>query len=131
MSEIIDVLAREILDSRGNPTVKVELCTGVALFCAAFQGDTPTREFQCFEALRRDEGPVLSKGVLKAVANINDAIGSSAAWMGPIRTASTEDRLGGVQHQEHWGWCEAKPDTNEILLAVPMAVHRAGNHRSM
>jgi enolase len=76
MSEIIDVTGREILDSRGNPTVEVEivLSSGVSGRAAVPSGAS-TGENEALELRDGDKSRYLGKGVRKAITNINDAIG--------------------------------------------------------
>ena len=75
MSEIIDIYAREILDSRGNPTVEVEvfLESGV-MGRAAVPSGASTGEREALELRDGDKGRYLGKGVLKAVDNVNEII---------------------------------------------------------
>ena len=75
MSEIIDVKAREILDSRGNPTIEVEVMTeGGALGRAAVPSGASTGTHEAVELRDGDKSRYLGKGVLKAVENVNDII---------------------------------------------------------
>jgi len=75
MSEIIDIYAREILDSRGNPTIEVEvfLESGV-MGRAAVPSGASTGEREALELRDGDKGRYLGKGVLKAVENVNEVI---------------------------------------------------------
>ena len=75
MSEIIDIYAREILDSRGNPTVEVEvfLESGV-MGRAAVPSGASTGEREALELRDGDKSRYLGKGVLKAVENVNEVI---------------------------------------------------------
>ena len=75
MSEIIDVYAREILDSRGNPTVEVEvyLESGV-MGRAAVPSGASTGEREALEMRDGDKSRYLGKGVLQAVQNVNEPI---------------------------------------------------------
>jgi enolase len=75
MTTIVDILAREILDSRGNPTleVEVELESGV-IGRAAVPSGASTGEHEAVELRDGDKGRYLGKGVLKAVDNVNDKI---------------------------------------------------------
>ncbi len=75
MSEIIDIYAREILDSRGNPTVEVEVAleTGV-IGRAAVPSGASTGEREALELRDGDKNRYLGKGVLKAVEHVNDVI---------------------------------------------------------
>jgi len=75
MSEIIDVYAREIIDSRGNPTVEVEIYleSGV-MGRAAVPSGASTGEREALELRDGDPQRYLGKGVLKAVENVNEII---------------------------------------------------------
>ncbi len=75
MSEIIDIYAREILDSRGNPTVEVEVAleTGV-IGRAAVPSGASTGEREALELRDGDMARYLGKGVLKAVEHVNEVI---------------------------------------------------------
>ena len=75
MSLIIDVHARQILDSRGNPTVEVEVLTeNGALGRAAVPSGASTGTHEAIELRDNDKSKYMGKGVLKAVANVNDVI---------------------------------------------------------
>jgi enolase len=75
MSEIIDVKAREILDSRGNPTIEVEVMTeGGAIGRAAVPSGASTGTHEAVELRDGDKSRYLGKGVTKAVSNVNDII---------------------------------------------------------
>jgi enolase len=75
MSEIIDIYAREILDSRGNPTVEVEVAleSGV-IGRAAVPSGASTGEREALELRDGDKSRYLGKGVLKAVGHVNEVI---------------------------------------------------------
>ena len=73
MSTIIDVHAREILDSRGNPTVEVEVTTEAGSFGrAAVPSGASTGHYEAHEMRDGDEGRFLGKGVRHAVAHVNE-----------------------------------------------------------
>ncbi|MGD8782338.1 MAG: phosphopyruvate hydratase [Ignavibacteria bacterium] len=75
MTTIIDVLGREILDSRGNPTVEVEVLLESGIIGrAAVPSGASTGEHEAVELRDGDKGRYLGKGVLKAVDNINEKI---------------------------------------------------------
>ena len=84
-TEIIDVYARQILDSRGNPTVEVEVTleSGVRSRAAVPSGAS-TGQFEAVE-LRDGEGPYGGKGVLKAVDNVNGTIAEAVVRMDAVR----------------------------------------------
>src|ERR1035438_9413920 len=75
MSKIVDIQAREILDSRGNPTVEVDvtLCCG-AFGRAAVPSGASTGEHEAIELRDGDKKRFLGKGVQKAVKNVTDVI---------------------------------------------------------
>ncbi|HEX2867062.1 MAG TPA: phosphopyruvate hydratase [Ignavibacteriales bacterium] len=75
MTTIVDVIGREILDSRGNPTleVEVELESGV-VGRAAVPSGASTGEHEAVELRDGDKSRYMGKGVLKAVENVNDKI---------------------------------------------------------
>ena len=75
MTEIADVIAREIIDSRGNPTVEVELTTASGAFGrAAVPSGASTGESEAIELRDGNKERYMGKGVTKAVANVNDII---------------------------------------------------------
>jgi enolase len=75
MSEIIDIYAREILDSRGNPTVEVEVyLESGAMGRAAVPSGASTGEREALELRDGDKSRYLGKGVQKAVENVNEVI---------------------------------------------------------
>lgn len=75
MSAIIDIKGREILDSRGNPTVEVEVFTEIgAMGRAAVPSGASTGQYEAVELRDQDPERYLGKGVLKAVDNVNDEI---------------------------------------------------------
>ena len=86
MQEISKVSAREILDSRGNPTVEVDvhLADGT-IGRAAVPSGASTGTHEAVELRDGDQSRFLGKGVLKAVANVTDIIGPAVAgWMQEI-----------------------------------------------
>lgn len=75
MSTIIDIHAREILDSRGNPTIEAEVCLESGIVGrAAVPSGASTGENEAVELRDNDNKRYLGKGVLKAVKNVNDVI---------------------------------------------------------
>jgi enolase len=75
MSMIVDLQAREILDSRGNPTIEVEVILDDDSFGrAAVPSGASTGEFEAVELRDGDKERYLGKGVLKAVENVNEVI---------------------------------------------------------
>jgi enolase len=75
MTTIVDVYAREILDSRGNPTIEVDVeLEGGAIGRAAVPSGASTGEHEAVELRDGDESRYMGKGVQKAVENVNDQI---------------------------------------------------------
>ncbi len=82
MSQIISVHAREILDSRGNPTIEVEVYTASGYMGrAAVPSGASTGENEALELRDGDKQRYLGKGVLKAVHNVNNVIAEEIAGM--------------------------------------------------
>ncbi|KPL18635.1 MAG: enolase [candidate division Zixibacteria bacterium SM23_81] len=76
MTTIVDVFAREILDSRGNPTIEVEVVLNCdAMGRAAIPSGASTGRHEALELRDKDAKRYLGKGVLKAVENVNEEIG--------------------------------------------------------
>ncbi len=82
MSDIVKIVAREILDSRGNPTVEAEVttCCGQVGWAAVPSGAS-TGAFEALELRDGDKNRYLGKGVLKAVANVNDVLAPALRGM--------------------------------------------------
>jgi len=82
MSQITDVYAREILDSRGNPTLEVEVFTEAGVMGrAAVPSGASTGEREALELRDGDKGRYLGKGVRKAVDNVNNIIADEIIGM--------------------------------------------------
>ena len=119
-SSISSVLAREILDSRGNPTVEVEIVTDDGLFRASVPSGASTGAYEAVE-LRDGGSRYLGKGVLTAVANVNDILGPAVLGMDPVLQQAIDDvmlKLDGTANK-------AKLGANAIL-GVSLAVSKAG-----
>src|SRR5699024_6729517 len=75
MPYISEIYAREVLDSRGNPTVEVEVITESGAFGSALvPSGASTGEYEAVELRDDDKERFLGKGVLKAVENVNEVI---------------------------------------------------------
>ncbi len=82
MSQIIEVYGREVIDSRGNPTVEVEITTVSGAFGRAIvPSGASTGEREALELRDGDKSRFLGKGVLKAVANVNETIAPALVGM--------------------------------------------------
>ncbi len=94
MTEIINVNAREILDSRGNPTVEVEVAVGTGdVGRAAVPSGASTGEHEALELRDGDKKRYLGKGVRKAVANVVDLIAPAVVGMDASDQASLDQRM--------------------------------------
>jgi len=121
MSEIIDVMAREIIDSRGNPTVEVDvvLDSGV-LGRAAVPSGASTGENEALEMRDGDKARFLGKGVQKAVANVNETIAPNLIGMDALDQVGVDRMMLELDGTE----TKAKLGANAIL-GVSLAVAKA------
>lgn len=125
---IANIHAREILDSRGNPTVEVDLTSSTGeLFRAAVPSGASTGIYEALELRDKDAGRYLGKGVTKAVNNVNTLLapalkGHDVADQFGIDTKMIEEVDG---TQSEWGSFKTKVGANAIL-AVSLAAARAG-----
>lgn len=94
MSAIIDIKAREILDSRGNPTVEVEVELESGAFGrAAVPSGASTGAFEAIELRDGDKERYLGKGVLKAVDNVNEIIAPELIGMEAANQVEIDELL--------------------------------------
>ena len=121
MSSIIDVIAREILDSRGNPTVEADvLLESGVMGRAAVPSGASTGEKEALELRDGDKKRYLGKGVLKAVENINTEICEAIVGLDAADQTFIDKTLIALDGTETKGRLGAN-----ALLAVSMAVARA------
>lgn len=91
---ISDVKAREILDSRGNPTIEVEVLLESGAFGrAAVPSGASTGENEALELRDGDKGRYLGKGVLKAVENVNEIIAKELVGMDATDQVAIDSKL--------------------------------------
>ena len=94
MSEIIDIYAREILDSRGNPTVEVEVyLESGAMGRAAVPSGASTGEREALELRDGDKQRYLGKGVTKAVTNVNEIVAEALIGWEASDQAGIDNKL--------------------------------------
>ncbi|XP_060201315.1 enolase-like [Lycium barbarum] len=127
MATITSVKARQIFDSRGNPTVEVDVSCSNGVFArAAVPSGASTGVYEALE-LRDGGSDYLGKGVSKAVNNVNSIIGPALIGKNPTDQTALDNfmvhELDGTQNE--WGWCKQKLGANAIL-AVSLAVCKAG-----
>lgn len=119
--KIKNVHAREVLDSRGNPTVEVE----VALECGVVEraivpSGASTGAFEAVELRDGDKSRYLGKGVLKAVSNVNDIIAERIIGMDATEQEKIDSLMIALDGTENKGNLGAN-----AILGVSMAVMRA------
>ncbi|KAG8333661.1 phosphopyruvate hydratase activity protein [Homalodisca vitripennis] len=115
--------ARQIFDSRGNPTVEVDLVTELGLFRAAVPSGASTGIYEALELRDGDKSSYLGKGVLKAVGNINNDIAPALLKAGLEVTQQKEIdqfmlKLDGTENKSKFG--------ANAILGVSLAVAKAG-----
>ena len=121
MPVISGVCAREILDSRGNPTVEVEVVlTGGIRGRAAVPSGASTGVHEAVELRDGDAGRYLGKGVLKAVANVNKVISQSLLGMDAFDQSKIDAMLCELDGTANKGKLGAN-----AILGVSMAVAKA------
>src|SRR5271157_3986859 len=119
--EITKIIAREILDSRGNPTVEADvyLADGTTGRAAVPSGAS-TGEHEAVELRDGDKSRYLGKGTTKAVAHINDKIGPAVLGMEAEQQAAIDRKMVELDGTANKGKLGAN-----AILAVSMAVARA------
>src|ERR1700749_4153217 len=121
MSTIYDIQAREIIDSRGNPTVEVDvILAGGAVGRAAVPSGASTGEHEALELRDGDAKRYLGKGVLKAVENVNRVVAPELLEMDATEQAAIDVlmlELDGTPTKSKLG--------ANAILGVSLAVARA------
>jgi enolase len=120
MSSITGVKAREILDSRGNPTVEVEMTTDDGVFVASVPSGASTGAYEAVE-LRDGGDRYMGKGVLQAVKNVNEILGPAVMGMDPTKQFEIDN----VMINKDGTPNKAKLGANAIL-GVSLAAAKAG-----
>jgi enolase len=121
MTAITNVYAREVLDSRGNPTVEVEIqLESGARGRAIVPSGASTGAHEAVELRDGDKGRYLGKGVLKAVENVNDIIAPEIIGMDALDQVGIDNRMIELDGTHNKGKLGAN-----AILAVSMAVARA------
>src|SRR5512141_1360192 len=94
MGQIVSVIAREILDSRGNPTIEVDVMTASGYFGrAAVPSGASTGENEALELRDGDKSRYMGKGVLKAVHNVNNVIAEEITGMDVTDQAGIDKKM--------------------------------------
>ncbi len=121
MSNIVDVYAREILDSRGNPTVEVEVVLDDGSFGrAAVPSGASTGAFEAVELRDTENGRYLGKGVRTAVENVNGAIAEEVVGLDATDQRALDAALLALDGTDNKGKLGAN-----AILGVSLAAARA------
>jgi enolase len=125
MSTIVDIHARQILDSRGNPTIEVDVALADGAFGrAAVPSGASTGAHEAWEKRDGDKAVYLGKGVLEAVENVNAQIADELEGCDALDQAGIDERmleLDGTPNKKNLG--------ANAILGVSMAVaHAAAEH---
>ena len=121
MAKIVDIKGREVLDSRGNPTVEADVLLDNGIIgsaCAPSGASTGSRE--ALELRDGDKSRYLGKGVLKAVANINGPIRDLLLGKDPVDQKAIDHAMIALDGTENKGSLGAN-----AILAVSLAVAKA------
>src|SRR5437763_1458626 len=126
MSYIAEIFARQILDSRGNPTVEVDVITDEgAMGRAAVPSGASTGIHEAVELRDNDKKIYTGKGVLKAVANVNDTIAPELEGYDAADQTGIDQLMIAMDGTENKGKLGAN-----AILAVSMAVAKAAAEES-
>jgi enolase len=120
MSEITKIKAREVLDSRGNPTVEVDVSTSDGVFRAMTPSGASAGSHEALE-LRDKDNRYLGKGTLKAVNNVNKLIAPKIKGMNCLHQDTIDKimiKLDGTENKEKFG--------ANAILPVSIAIAKAG-----
>ena len=117
---IDDVFARQILDSRGNPTLEVEVLAGGYMGRAAVPSGASTGSFEAVELRDGDKSKYLGKSVEKAVANVNDIIAGAVIGMNVLDQVAIDRFMIDLDGTENKGKLGAN-----AILGVSLACAKA------
>jgi enolase len=121
MSEILKIKAREVLDSRGNPTVEVDLTTEDGVFRAITPSGASAGQHEALELRDNDKSRFLGMGTLKAVKNVNKKIAPKIIGLDCIFQETIDNimiKYDGTEKKEKFG--------ANAILPISMAVTKAG-----
>lgn len=121
MGRIAQIMAREILDSRGNPTIEVDVVTESGYYGrAAVPSGASTGIHEALEMRDGDKSRFLGKGVLRAVQNVNETLNKE------LKGFNVEDQMGIDQYMIHLDGTENKGNLGaNAILGVSLAVAKA------
>src|SRR5215203_5645028 len=121
MSEIVSLIGREVLDSRGNPTVEVEVILADGAFGRAIvPSGASTGEHEAVELRDGDKSRYGGKGVMKAVASVNDVFANELIGLSAFDQKAVDDTMIELDGTANKGKLGAN-----AILGISMAVARA------
>ena len=127
MSKIVDVKALEVLDSRGNPTVAVDVTLeSGAIGNAMVPSGASTGSREAIELRDGDKSRYLGKGVTKAVANVNGEIRSAAIGMDAADQKALDEKMIALDGTDNKGRLGANAILGVSLAAARAAATEAG-----
>jgi enolase len=127
MSFIAEVYGREILDSRGNPTVEVEVTLeDGSMGRAAVPSGASTGAFEAVELRDGDKGRYLGKGVLKAVENVNEVIAPELEGLNPFDQPAIDRELIALDGTDNKGKLGANAILGVSLASAKAAAESIG-----
>eukprot|EP00877_Chromochloris_zofingiensis_P000801 jgi/Chrzof1/10721/Cz05g10010.t1_ENO[v5.2] len=118
--EITKIVGRQVLDSRGNPTVEAEVTTRKGTYRAAVPSGASTGIHEAVELRDGDKSKYMGKGVSKAVENVNTVIAPALIGKNPLNQKEIDDQMRELDGTENKGKLGAN-----AILAVSMAVCKA------
>jgi enolase len=121
MSEIKKIIAREVLDSRGNPTVEVDVVTDHGIFRGMTPSGASAGQHEALELRDNDKNRYLGKGALIAVTNVNEKIAPKLIGLKAHHQETIDNimiKLDGTENKETFG--------ANAILPVSMAIAKAG-----
>ncbi len=121
MTKITKIKAREVLDSRGNPTVEVDVVTEHGIFRAMTPSGASAGQHEALELRDGDKSRYQGKGTLKAVENVNKNIAPKLIGLDPAAQGTIDNimlKLDGTENKDKFG--------ANAILPVSMAVTKAG-----
>jgi len=122
MAEIVDIKAREILDSRGNPTIEADVVLASGVFGSAMvPSGASTGEREAIELRDGDKSRYLGKGVLKAVENIKTEIHNAIVGMDAADQAGIDNKMIELDGTDS----KARLGANSMLAVSMAAAHAA------
>jgi enolase len=129
MSEIIGILGRQILDSRGNPTVEVEVYTSNGIMGrAAVPSGASTGSHEAVELRDGDKSQFLGKSVRRAVQNVNDVLAEELKGMYVLNQNAIDARMVEIDGTPNKGNLGANAILGVSLAVAKAAAQETGQH---